>query len=316
MPHPDQVSNDTLTSVARQLGGWLDQSAAAKFRAAGQGPAPTPPATPSPGGPLPAGPSLSAPSSGSESSAPSSGPESSGPLSASESSAPGGAGAGALFEPTPAFELQAFELGESFALYSLGPDDIERGLAGGGDLTQLARATGRWHHQIKVDKKAVGFARSACEGEADFEVRQIYLSELAKYVDEAITWIDDYEAKNPYDAEADPVVRLLTVPAYQVHAFWLCRPGAEENTWAATSEAAAQVAQAAPRAEQAAPRSESGAWADGGQSKVLVIDAPPHLEGLRPNTLLSSKEFLEAFPGREQFGGLVFDPDADYKGQA
>lgn len=254
MPHPDQVSTDNLRNVARQLGGWLDPSAAEKFRAAGRGAVPLAESSDVPG-----------------------------------SSSPGAADAAS---PPRAFELPAFELGESFALYSLGAEDIENGLLYGADLTKLARATERWHHQVKVDKKPVGFARSTCKGDADFEVQQIYLSELARYVDEAITWIDRQEEQNPGDAESDPVVRLLVVPVYQVHAFWLCKPGADVKPYAAASNAATRVG--------------SGAWPKGGESHVLVIDAPRHLDGLRPDTLLGSKEFLEAFRGKEQFGGLTF----------
>jgi hypothetical protein len=253
MPHPDQVSTENLTSVARQVGNWLDQSAAEKFRAAGQGA--NPPA---------------------------------GPPNFSESSSPSASDAGLPPAATP----PPFELGESFAVYSLGAEYVEKGPPGGADLAQLARKTGRWHHQIKVGKKPVGFARSTGEGDAAVELQQIYVSDLAKYVDEAITWLDAYEEQNPNGEAPDPVVRLLVVPAYQVHAFWLCDPRAEGEPPSGASRTPAKA--------------ESGAWGYGGESRVLVIDAPPHLDGLRPNALLGSGEFLEAFRGKEQFGGLIF----------
>lgn len=250
MPHPDQVSTDSLDSVARQLGGWIDQSAAAKFRAAGQGPMAAPP----------------------------------NPRKSSQADAGGEA---AQFD-APA----AFELGESFAVYLLGAKDIEAGLLYGHDLSRLARATGRWHHQIKVGKRAVGFARCTCKGDADFEVQQIYHSELARRVDESITWLDEHEKQHPYDAKSDPVARLLVVPAYQVHAFWLCEHAEYAGSRQASSRARRRAGSRARRGE--------------GQSRVLVIDAPPHLDGLPLNTLLGSKEFFEAFRGKEQFGGLIF----------
>src|SRR5947209_6723173 len=52
---------------------------------------------------------------------------------------------------------KAMELTESFSVWSLGADAVTKSNL---DLAQLARQTGKWHHQIKLDGKAKSFARS------------------------------------------------------------------------------------------------------------------------------------------------------------
>lgn len=193
-----------------------------------------------------------------------------------------------------------FELGETFALWTLELDAIVKGLQTGDDLIKLAGPSGRWHHQIRVNQQPVGYARtcrpedeaveaapqrrrrskaknqpagpaSAYQTESgnDFSLRQLYVSDLGAAIADAIRWIDNFEKKNQEYASDNPLVRLLYVQAYYVTAFWLVK---ERE----------------------------------GESDLLLIDAPLSLKGLRYDRLLSSREFLEAFRDAPRpIGGLV-----------
>jgi hypothetical protein len=76
----------------------------------------------------------------------------------------------------------------------------------------LAIPTGQWHHQIRYRGKARAFARSSAGA-----VDQLAESVLAEKIDAAIEFVD---AKLP----GNGVARLLVVPAYYVHAFWIHSP--------------------------------------------------------------------------------------------
>src|SRR5205085_2912671 len=151
----------------------------------------------------------------------------------------------------------SFELGETFALYTLGLEAIKEGLKTGADLIDLAKSAERWHHQIKVNKQTVGYARSAQSAQdPNFCLCQLYLSDVARAIAIAIKQLDDLEAQ--VYADCDPLVHLLFIPAYYVYAFWVIKEHA-------------------------------------GQSDVFVIDAPLSLQDLQFDRVLSSQEFLAAF---------------------
>lgn len=183
----------------------------------------------------------------------------------------------------------SFELRETFCVYSLRFDRIEEGLQTGADLVQLAEPTGRWHHQVMCGGWTVGFARSLSESAASFNVCQLYVSDLAKHIDDAVTWIDAFEKQNPAYAASAPVVRLLFIPSYQTHAFWLVR-GPSGGFFRSLVSRVLRVLGIDAKKET-------------GGSDVLIIDAPSYLRPLRPLTKLSSKELLEAFRGVQPLGG-------------
>lgn len=167
----------------------------------------------------------------------------------------------------------SFVLEETFALYRLGAKSIADAIGTDKDINELAVNTSRWHHQIKVDRQPVAFARTCVSGEAKgYDICQFFVSDVSGAIDSAIAWIDEYEADHPEYAETEPLVRLLVVPAYNVLAFWLL----QQKT---------------------------------GQSDLLVIDALPELEGLKGNQLLNSAEFLKAFEGHSPIAGVTFDED-------
>lgn len=84
------------------------------------------------------------------------------------------------------------------------------------DLTQLAKPTGRWHHQIKLNDQFTSYARSITAGPdaSDWSVVGVFESSTAAKIDDAITWIDA-------NISGNYTVHLLTVPAYSIDSFWL-----------------------------------------------------------------------------------------------
>ncbi|HEY0545971.1 MAG TPA: hypothetical protein VGC91_11385 [Pyrinomonadaceae bacterium] len=169
----------------------------------------------------------------------------------------------------------SFALEETFALYRLGAKSIAGAIGSEIDIKDLAIDTSRWHHQIKVDSQPVAFARTcASEKAGSFETCQLFVSDVSGAIDDAIAWIDKYEAAHPEYAETEPLARLLVVPAFNVLALWLWKRKI-------------------------------------GQSDLLVIDALPELDGLKGNQLLSSAEFLKAFEGHSPIAGVAFDDDDD-----
>ena len=134
------------------------------------------------------------------------------------------------------------ELVETFAIWTLDVRLLARGGCGAaqksgakksgakkpaaaaeaGALNALASATGHWHHQIKVGGRAAAFARSSGPKLKldSASLSGLYVSPLALKIEEAVVWIDGNEAAGG-DGGRDPVVRLLIVPSYQLHVFWL-----------------------------------------------------------------------------------------------
>ena len=108
------------------------------------------------------------------------------------------------------------EIGESFEVWKLIPDAMDEIENGNLDITKLARPAGIWHHQLRENGQAFGFARSKPLGAdaASWSVRDVFTSELAAKIDMAIGWIDE---RIPDD---EVEVRLLSIPIQQVEAFW------------------------------------------------------------------------------------------------
>src|SRR5213593_77019 len=123
-----------------------------------------------------------------------------------------------MIKDSPDLERAALEVGESFSLYMLPAEGIQRGTEHRDwpDLQHLVKETGRWHHQIRFGGKGRGFARSIAPPYAPerSSIRELFLSPLAERIDKTIDWLDKHVSE-------DLVVRLLEVPAYQVYAFWI-----------------------------------------------------------------------------------------------
>lgn len=112
-------------------------------------------------------------------------------------------------------------IGETFEVWVLEPDAITEAT---NQLRRLATPTGRWHHQVSLDGVMRSFARSTPLGvKADsWRVTEVFESELARKIDDAIDWVD----RNITD---DPLVHLLIIPAYQTQAFWLLRDAGDDQ---------------------------------------------------------------------------------------
>jgi hypothetical protein len=155
------------------------------------------------------------------------------------------------------FPQETLELTESFAVWTLGLDAVTKPNI---DLSQLARQTGQWQHQIKIDGKAEAFARSMPLGPnaTDWPVRALFKSHIAERIDEAIDWVD-------HNVQGDPLVRLLIVLAYHLHAFWLV---------------------------------------EAGNSHILVVDMPSSYTTLQYRNLYTAKEFLETLAQEQHIIGI------------
>jgi hypothetical protein len=170
-----------------------------------------------------------------------------------------------------------YRLGESFIVYTLDVDTIESLDSQVKDLRDLVRPTDRRHHQVRVDQKPIAFSRTIISQQET--VSQFFISKLAEDIQKAMAWIDDYEKKNPDYSNTDPLVRLLTIPEYNLTAFWiykLRRP----KSWTSIFKK---------------PKRESN---------VLIISAPSELEKLKKEVFLNTRQFLQAFAGHSPIAGL------------
>jgi hypothetical protein len=150
------------------------------------------------------------------------------------------------------------EIGETFEVWKLIPDAIDEITRGNLDITKLTRPTGIWHHQLRDETRAFGFARSKPLGAGpdDWSVRDIFMSEVAAKIDTAINWVD----RNIPDNQVE--VRLLSLPAYQVEAFWFV--------------------------------SKDPNYADEWNDQLLIIHSRDAIDGLGPK--IDSKSFLASLP--------------------
>jgi Papain-like cysteine protease AvrRpt2 len=155
----------------------------------------------------------------------------------------------------------AIELGQSLSISMLGVNKIKG--PNYPDLHELVEDTGRWHHQVKSGGKGVAvLARSAASGEigGSHSIRECFPSRIPESIDKAIDWVNQHLKQNL-------VVRLLSVPAYQVDALWLYDESKHE-------------------------------------SQVLIIDAPKEFTNLERSRLLTSQEFLEALGKNQAIIGI------------
>lgn len=178
-------------------------------------------------------------------------------------------------EPGASAESASYDMTEHFAVWVINYDDLMQPADEKASAIKIPKPTNRWHHQIRKGGKVTGYARSA-ESESDaLALRQFFDSEIASDIDNAITVLDQMERSNPLFSESDWVTRLLVVPAYQVHAFWLVNE---------TSD----------------------------QSLVLLIGAPSQLEGTSRKELISLESFVALLRQLQPTTGLTatLDPDS------
>jgi len=154
------------------------------------------------------------------------------------------------------------QLGETFSVWVLGLDAVSHPNISDTDIHELMVATGRWHHQVRYEGQAQAFARSVSDdspGSEGFLVTQLFASHIAQKIDKAIDWVDQ-------NVSGDPLVRLVIIPAFHLHAFWLMERKRE--------------------------------------SQILVIDMPHSFKHLSYKTLYPTKEFLTLLSRESHVQGL------------
>jgi len=148
------------------------------------------------------------------------------------------------------------EIGESFPIWVIGlAPAADAGLA-----FRSATATGYWHHQIRHAGEATEFAKSRPlgPGPRDWMVEEIVTSRIAERVDAAITVLDR-------EVPGDEQVRMLVIPAYFVHAFWI---------------------------------------GSGTKTRLLLIDKPEYLAGLEYGQVYNFDEFLQRLSQQPHVVGI------------
>lgn len=167
---------------------------------------------------------------------------------------------------------QGLSVGESFEVWKFIPDALEEIADGNLDITKLVRRAGLWHHQLRQENEALAFARSRPLGSdaASWSVRDIFVSDLAQAVDDAIAYVD--EQNLPDDVE----VRLISMPRQQLEAFWFVSEGDQ-------------------RQQQ---------W----NNQVLIVRAPERIKEFAPLKQMSSESFLAALITKERGMGVRSRP--------
>jgi len=163
----------------------------------------------------------------------------------------------------------SFELGEQFLMAFLDDKQIRDVNSLDRDLSDLVKPTGRRHHQLKYNKKALAYARSLVEKEET--LCQLFATKLAPKIQDAIEWLDEREDEF---AGATWRVRLVTVPTYHTHAFLI-------------------------------QQLENGSNVSTGDSYILVVSAPEWMHSRLPSqTLLRTRDFLLAFRSKVPIIGV------------
>ncbi|HEY9157139.1 hypothetical protein [Candidatus Binatus sp.] len=159
-------------------------------------------------------------------------------------------------------------LAETFEIWALthsALQALQNGLAGlrpDRRLIEFAENTRHFHHQIRREGgRSVGYARSMVSrghnGSDQWTLQTVRISPIADMIDRAIRWIDVHTDTGKREAAKEPehLVRLLIIPQYHIHAFWL--------------------------------EGRDGDW-------ILVVNSPRSTAGLKPRRLYGWFEFLEA----------------------
>lgn len=93
-------------------------------------------------------------------------------------------------------------------------------------IRELAKPTGQYHHQLKASSVPIAYGRTRALGTdpADWSVEGVFHStDFAQQFELTINEIDNAGLSDNLQA------RLLSVPAYHLHAFWLIDSTAPED---------------------------------------------------------------------------------------
>lgn len=165
-------------------------------------------------------------------------------------------------------DSSSYDMTETFAVWMIDYDDLMVYSDKNASAYEMPKPIDRWHHQVRRGGKVTGYARSTSPTPDAGALRQLVGSQLAGSIDAAISLLDEFERTDPALAEGDWLVRLLVVPSYQIHAFWVVNEASRE-------------------------------------SKVLLIDAPARIEGVCRRVLVSLESFAELLRHTRPATGLA-----------
>lgn len=161
---------------------------------------------------------------------------------------------------TSAQPTATLHVSETLTIWKFRPGSFEK-LASGNlseDLSNWLEPTGYLYHQIRLDDRPIGFARST-DANAEKAVSQLNVSassERAARIHEALEMIEQSESDDVVVTN-DPVVRLLEVPSAHIVALWLYAEALQK-------------------------------------SRVVIINAAKRYRGLERGSFLNSQQLLEA----------------------
>jgi hypothetical protein len=161
------------------------------------------------------------------------------------------------FEVHPAVAPALPELEGALTIWRLKPEAfkaIEKS-ALQGDINNWAVKTRLLHHQIVVNGRPAGVARSLLPARKEKLLAHFSASPIASQIQDALKMIDANNGNNDAD-EIDPVVRVLEIPPYHILALWLF-------------------------------------YGAGRESKVVIINAAKRYQRLKQNSFLTSTEFFK-----------------------
>jgi len=143
-----------------------------------------------------------------------------------------------------------------------------------GDVNDWVEPTSFLYHQLKWHSEPQGFARSSVTnaGATTTSAQKIALCQIS--TSPIASRLHQQFTKidsNELEGFDDPVVRLLEIPPYHVTALWLY----EESS---------------------------------GQSRLIVISAPAGQEQLKPDAVLTSKEFFDGLTSSGPIVGVGLKP--------
>ena len=159
-----------------------------------------------------------------------------------------------------------YNFGETFTMYFLDPETVPSAASQNKDLSQVAQPADRRYHQVRQDVQPVAYAHSIIS--RGDEICLLMVSNYPQSVQHAMERLDEIEKDNEKYAQAEINVRMLSVPTFNVNAFWIY----DESI---------------------------------GESEVFVISAPSSMASLATNDLMSGSAFLEALTNETPIKGLV-----------
>jgi hypothetical protein len=173
-------------------------------------------------------------------------------------------------------EARPLTLGKTLAVWGIKPEALAALVAGTDppELGDWARSLEHWHHQIRFNTESRAYARSRASLTKPDEVKlaEMGISPKAEMIQGAIEWVEKELQSNPekhgLQSPYDPLVRLLEIPSRHVKALLLLDELHSDT-------------------------------------HLLVIEAQPDNERLRPNAVLSQADFLKGIATHPYATGII-----------